>query len=593
MSTNQSNNIVLFRQFDSEHELRSVQVIEHSNEHSHTSTNVDFGDGERKDVHYYPRTFARMEILHKYLSNPFDYADITITNRFTMDSTKFTVKFVENGVNVSKHEVINDKKASTYISQVFADAKVNDIQLVLSMYDFMYGDVCVQFYEDERHKDQYDAPIIFQFTNAPTVFTGDIYKMLPGDTEATSAIEDYDNVFSSAFGTKSLNKADSGRTNALLPTAAETECYNDFLSANRLMTNGCMDPNTELDPPRSLSGHPTYVVEYTCIVPSAFSSAFGIRQRPVDFVPFNNDEHAYLTLSADNLSDMYGDTQSLNMTTNANAFSAHVDLTVFSASNDDSATTMDCAIRKYTAYLATSPEDRHNDAWFRDHKRLCADFVLTGLDPYWTGESDELPVLITDRLYYVFNNASYTPNVFELSWFAAGAGTSYYLVKKCPTGQDRNTWINDTANWIQVFTKENRPEYLLSDKTICADNKTVMCKENDPVAGQASNGVKYITDPSQCIYDNIEDIELDNNGRPLVVHETYQTYGVLHGRRSFSDNSRLSYEAYPSLAYFRIISETSKNGLHAVVYRVSDNGNSDSNFELDDADAEFAVIYRA
>lgn len=193
----------------------------------------------------------------------------------------------------------------------------------------------------------------------------------------------------------------------------------------------------------------------------------------------------------------------------------------------------------------------------------------------------------------MFKNASYTPNVFELSWFAAGAGTSYYLVKKCPTGQDRTEWINNVDNWIQVFTKENNSNYLLSDKTICADDKTVMCKENDPVAVQASNGVKYITDPSECIYDNIEDIELDNNGRPLVVHENYQTYGVLHGRRSFSDNSRLSSDVYTSFANFRVIDETVENGLHTVIYRVSDNGSFDSNFELDDANAEFAIIYRA
>lgn len=386
MSTNQSNNTVLFRPLDSENKQRFVRVIEHSNEHPHTAMHVDF-HGEFKDVRYYPRTFARMEILHKYLDDPFDYADITITNRFTMESTNFTVKFVDDSdTNLTTCRVIDGKQASMYISQVIADAKVNDIHLVLSMHDFMYGDVCVQFYEDENHKDQYDTPIIFQFTNAPTVFTGDIYKMLPGNTESTSAIKDYDNVFSSAFGTKLLNKVDSGRTNVLPPAFAESEYYNDFLSANRLMTNGCMDSNTELNPPRSLSGHPTYVVEYTCIVPSAFSSAFGIRQRPVDFVPFNNDEYAYLTLSADDLSAMYEDTQRLSMTTNADAFTAHSAVTVFSASRDDSATTMDCAIRKYTAYLATSPEDRPDDAWFRDHTRVCADFVLTGIDPCWMSD---------------------------------------------------------------------------------------------------------------------------------------------------------------------------------------------------------------
>ena len=387
MSTNQSNNTVLFRPLDSENEQRFVQVIEHSNEHSHTAIDVDFGHDEHKDVRYYPRTFARMEILHKYLTDPFNYADVIITNRFTMESTKFTVKFVDDGVNLTKNEVIVGKKASMYISQVFADEQLNDIQLVLSMYDFMYGDVCVQFYEDAEHKDKYDAPIIFQFTNAPTVFTGDIYKLSPGNTESTSA-EAYDNVFSASFGTKLLNKADSGRTNVLLPTVAESECYNDFLSANRLMTNGCVDLTTESNPTCSLSGHPIYIAEYTCIVPSAFASAFGTEQYPVDFVPFNNDEHAYLTLSADDLSAMYKDTQRLSMITNADSFTPHSAMPVFSATRDDSATTIDCAIRTYSAYLATSPENRHDDAWFREHMRLCADFVLTGIDPYWMSDDE-------------------------------------------------------------------------------------------------------------------------------------------------------------------------------------------------------------
>ena len=36
--------------------------------------------------------------------------------------------------------------------------------------------------------------------------------------------------------------------------------------------------------------------------------------------------------------------------------------------------------------------------------------------------------------------------------------------------------------------------------------------------------------------------------------------------------------------------ETTDNRLHAVVYRVADQGST--NFELSDADAEFVVIYR-
>lgn len=132
---------------------------------------------------------------------------------------------------------------------------------------------------------------------------------------------------------------------------------------------------------------------------------------------------------------------------------------------------------------------------------------------------------------------------------------------------------------------------MLSDKTICADNKTVMCKENDPVSVQSHNGVKYITDPSECICDNIEDIELDRNGHPLVVYENYFTYGVLHGGRWFSDDSTVI--GYTARAWFKIMDETTDGNLHAVVYRVSDNSSYDSEFELNAADAEFVIIYRA
>ena len=380
MSTNQLRHRILVRQ--TAHGI--LQVFEMSNEHSHLDNDIVFSADTTKSVYFYPRTYTWFEIRQYYVNEPFHYADITITNRFTMESTKMTVRMFDDDMSFETKKVIDTKKASCVYATAVTQDQFNLVRLTLSMYDFMYGDVCLQFYNQSNKADidAYDAPIIFQFTNAPTVFTGDIYKLSPGDTEATSA-EAYDNVFSASFGTKLLNKADSGRTNVLLPTVAESECYNDFLSADRLMTNGCVDLTTESNPTCSLSGHPIYIAEYTCIVPSAFASAFGTEQYPVDFVPFNNDEHAYLTLSADNLSAMYKDTQRLSMITNADSFTPHSAMPVFSATRDDSATTIDCAIRTYSAYLATSPENRHDDAWFREHMRLCADFVLTGIDPYW------------------------------------------------------------------------------------------------------------------------------------------------------------------------------------------------------------------
>ena len=610
---------------------RALLVFEHDNmSNFDKSTHSTYYTDSVKDIMFCAHTYTRIECLIQYFDTRFEHCEVTITDRFTMDSTRFTLEYTNATHGSDSNPKYYNRQIKDYsiaqfaydqIARTDADDRINgkkftNVTLLLSMADFPhYGDIVFQFYgQNESTKDTYSDPVIVQFTNAPTIYQSNLYKWHPHNIENQNQY-DPDNVFNSAFGefwnsaANTRSAADSGRVNVL--TADTADGYIDVYTTNRLMTNGIRDWN---DPPMSLSGHPMYIAHYDSFVPKSFSDVFGINQRPVKFTTIPLQEElgsnccAYLTTSGStDIITNPDDAFNIRIKqVSPDESSNNMKLIVVSGADAGANSALTGYHQRFNAYIGcitgdadlsdgngTLFKNRKPDAWYRTHTMLHANFALTGLDPYWTGESDELPILMTDRLYYVFNNASYTPNVFELSWFAAGAGTSYYLVKKCPTGQDRNTWINDTANWIQVFTKENRPEYLLSDKTICADNKTVMCKENDPVAGQASNGVKYITDPSQCIYDNIEDIELDNNGRPLVVHETYQTYGVLHGRRSFSDNSRLSYEAYPSFAYFRIISETSKNGLHAVVYRVSDNGNSDSNFELDDADAEFAVIYRA
>ena len=573
-------------------------------------------DSHNSNITLYANTYTSYTFTQEYKNSKFLYCDVVITNRFTMDRTKFTIDFSKtalyNDDNVVNVDVLKNESASNahYESdidvqflQVYAyddnyQQHRNRVNLKLSMADFMYGDICVQFYDNTNNKDQYCAPVIVQFTNAPTIFVANTYKWRPNFT--TKTVEDYDNIFTSSFGSRyqpgNVNIPDTGRTDVLTGNASNADYYNDFMNSNRLITNGMSKPRVQGDDhEESISGHPVYMVEYRSFVPSAFSEMFGINHSPT-VVSFSavNAGSGYLTSAVDNWQTMQSEKINLRLYTQENDSFLDTSYQLTAAKSGTNTGKVGGIKRVFVAHLtAASGENRPDDAWFREHTRVCADFVLTGLDHYWTGESDELPVLTTDRLYYVFNNVSYTPNVFELSWFAAGNGTSYYLVKKCPAGQNRTEWINNTDNWIQVFTKENNSNYLLSDKTICADNNTVMCKENDPVESQNADGIKYITDPSECIYDNIEDIELDNNGRPLVVHENYTPSHTLHGRRSFSDGSRLSYEAYPSFAYFRVMDETVENGLHAVVYRVSDNGGSDSNFELDDADAEFAIIYRA
>ena len=458
--------------------------------------------------------------------------------------------------------------------------------MVISVYNFMI-----------MH--QYCAPVIVQFTNAPTIFVANVYKWRPNFT--TTAVEDYDNIFTSSFGSRwqpgNVDMPDQGRTDVLTGYAQNAEYYNDFMKSDRLITNGYVDPENH---GVSLSGHPVYMVEYRSFVPSAFSEMFGIDHSPTA-VSFSaiNEEKGYLTSAVDDWQIMHNDKLNLYMYTQDDADEGrsflHPEYQLTAAKSGTNTGKIGGIKRVYVAHLtAASGTDKPDDEWFRDHTRVCADFVLTGLDPYWTGESDELPVLDTDRLYYVFKNVSYTPTVFELSWFAAGDGTSYYLVKKCPAGQNRSEWINNVDNWIQVFTKESAyPQYKLSDKVICANNSEVMCKQGDAsIESQNSDDdvdITYITDPSQCIFDSIEDIELDADGHPLVVHENYLDYGVLHGRYSFSDGS--SVIGNSSNAHFRVMDETVKNGLHAVVYRVADNYSYD--FSLEEADAEFAIIYRA
>lgn len=531
----------------------------------------------------YANTYSKITFEYEYKNSTFLFADVYVTNRFTMDTYKKTPPIY---FDPSSDSFIAIPNTSSYFrAYVDTTNKRTVLEVVLSMADFMFGDIYVQFYDESNKKEFYCAPIIVQFTNAPTIYVADVYKWRP---TTSTILPDEDSVFASAFGSVSAGVPDTGRTDVLTGDASvKSEYYNDFMNANRLITNGLPEDN------HSVSSHPVYVVEYRSFVPSAFSNEFGKstttdardKRNSVGFTFANTS--AYLTsavsVTANDLDEMFKTDGYITMSGKAveDLFDFNLPVT-----NSYSAVGH---YKKFNVYLTASDVD---DKWLREHTRVCADFALTGLDPYWTGESDELPVLDTDRLYYIFNNVSYTPNVFELSWFAAGDGTSYYLVKKCPASQNRSEWINNVDNWIQVFTKESTyPQYKLSDKVICADNNKVMCKQDDPVESQNTDGdgIKYITDPSECIFDNIEDIELGTDGYPLIVHENYFDYGVLHGRYSFSDRSIVA--GNPSFANFNVMNETVKNGLHAVIYRVADNSSYD--FSLENADAEFAIIYRA
>ena len=529
MSVNKRTRL-LHRLTDSEGTSRELEVFEEDN----------MTDLVNADT-LYAYTYSRITFEYEYKTSTFNFADVYITNRFTMDTYYKNDPPISFTVGEDAFIPIPDTN-SYFRARVDTTKKRTKLEVVLSMLDFMYGDIYVQFYDDSTDKNKFCAPIIVQFTNAPTCNAVGVYKWRPNFT--TREVEDYDNIFTSSFGCRRDYMSEAGRSDVLTGDATKSEYYNDFMDHDRLMTNGWAKPRAEGDTyEESLSGHPVYMVEYRTFVPSAFSKQFGINHSPTA-VSFSalNDGKGYLTSAVDDWQVEHTDKYDLRMyspTADPSFFNTAYKLSAVKL-YDNTVKTIGGIRRVFVTHLTAASADRPDDKWFREHTRACADFVLTGLDPYWTGESEELPYLETDRAYYVFNNVSYTPNVFELSWFAAGDGTSYYLVKKCPAGQDRTEWINNNENWIQVFTKENRPDYLLSDKTICADNNTVMCKEGEPVSVQAYNGIKYITDPSQCIYDNIEDIELDANDHPLMVHENYAYPHILHGRYSFSDNSSVT-----------------------------------------------------
>ena len=372
-------------------------------------------DSHESGITLYANTYTHFTFTQEYKNNKFLFCDVVITNRFTMDRTKFTIDFsntdLYNDDNVVNIDEIKNESTAHYESdtdvkflQIYAyddnyRQHRNWVNLKLSMADFMYGDICVQFYDDPNNKDQYCAPVIVQFTNAPTVYVANVYKWRPNFT--TTAVEDYDNIFTSSFGSRwqpgKVDVPDTGRTDVL--TAGETtDCYNDFMSHDRLITNGYANPNKVGGNEVSLSGHPVYMVEYRSFVPSAFSKEFGINNSPTA-VSFSaiNEEKGYLTSAVDDWQIMHDNKHKLNLRLYTQNDAVRPDgekgerafldpeyqLTAAKSGTNDIGK-IGGIKRVYVAHLtAASGEDRPDDAWFREHTRACADFVLTGIDPYW------------------------------------------------------------------------------------------------------------------------------------------------------------------------------------------------------------------
>lgn len=332
----------------------------------------------------YADTYSRITFEYEYKTSTFERADVYITNRFTMDTYKNTsISF-----NVSESQFIGIPNTVSYFrAYVDTTNKRTKLEVVLSMLDFMYGDIYVQFYDESNKKERYCAPIIVQFTNAPTIHAVGVYKWRPNFT--TRNVEDYDNIFTSSFGCRRDYISEAGRSD-VLTAGTNTDYYNDFMSNDRLITNGYANPDKVGGNEISISGHPVYMVEYRSFVPSAFSEMFGVNHSPtvVSFSARNNGK-GYLTSAVDDWQVMNTDKLDLRMYTkddDTSFLNTEYQLTAAKL-YDNTEKTIGGIRRVFVAHLtAASGEDRPEDEWFRDHTRVCADFVLTGIDPYWMSD---------------------------------------------------------------------------------------------------------------------------------------------------------------------------------------------------------------
>lgn len=551
MSVNRRTRI-LYRTKDSQNENRELEVFEED-------TSRDLINATT----LYANTYSRITFEYEFKTSTFTFADVYITNRFTMDT------YYKNNppiyFDTGSDSFITIPNTNSYFRAcVDTTNKRTKLEVVLSMADFMYGDIYVQFYDESDKKERYCAPIIVQFTNAPTVCVSNIYKWNPN---SATQLPDEDTVFTSSFGSISACVPDTGRTDVLTNNALSTEYYNDFMSANRLITNGLAKDETS-----SLSGHPVYTIEYTAFVPSAFSEQFGYYTSSVAFSAINN-EHGYLTSAVDNWQIMQTEKFDLNMYLRDTDRKYQL---VAAKSYNDTITMIGGTKQTFVAHLTAALDDKP-DKWFRQHTRACADFVLSGLDPYWTGESDELPPRI--RLAYsqrefVGLDDRYAPQVFELVWYATGTPTWYYVLRK---GGDKNV----DADWISVFDPNNYKKMSSSGDVRIV---TYVYRKGDIIPDSVSitetNSIA-LTPDKYHILDNLPELELDENNHPII-----KMYCLGHGTW-YSDDKNAA-------IHYHIEEEVSKAGLKAVVYRTSDwfKETNPDRFSINDTDAEFMILYK-
>lgn len=362
MSTNR-NIVLLQRNKDSAGVDRQLMVYEKDN-----SIDKSYKNAEGNVITSYAHTYSNLLVKYEYKTETFKHADIYVTNRFTLDAVK-------TSIDTSQDSIVSLKDCSIMTSSVDSVNKFTEVELVLSMYDFDYGDIYIQFYDDPTEKDKYCAPIIIQFTNAPTVYLTDTYKTNP--SVENKDIVDKDNVFSSAFGSQLEETPDTGRTDVLTKDAINSDYYNDLFAKDRLITNGL-----SADINKSVDGHPVYSVKYCSFIPSAFSEEFG-KDNSSTITRFEVVS-AYLTANdTDNFETMQQDSSRLNINAEE-VVNTKYQLTVANKDNTDITVG---GIKQDFMLKLTSTEDKQTDKWYREHAKVCADFKLVGLDQYWTTDN--------------------------------------------------------------------------------------------------------------------------------------------------------------------------------------------------------------
>lgn len=343
----------------------------------------ELADQSIAPAEYYPHMYTRLSVYAQVESH-YNYADVYVTDRFTMNTYKlmeFEMPYDAQHPSVDQAVFgFIDGTNIGYNAAYFAATKYVSFSVIVPISDVMCGNLYVLFYDNENAKDEDMYPVILDINNAPSVYIADLYKWRP----ITDGQEfDYDNVFNDYFGSVSSHKPDSGRTNVLTGSVANSDSYNDFLSEDRLISNGIRDTSKWA----SISGHPLYVAEYRTFVPQTLTDLYAEQGKCIGVKPITS---AYL-VKTDDFSTSALKSEHLKIDLREIADPDCTTATVVTAltrSTDIITLTGNC--QKFNAYIGysnNSPIDRthYTDEWFRNHTMLHADFELSGVDPYWMG----------------------------------------------------------------------------------------------------------------------------------------------------------------------------------------------------------------